>query len=173
MINPRTLFAALLVALACTAPSVAAEGDNIEARAGELRIIHLWTLDPAKFMEAWKGPTPPNLSTSTKTKRNQPIQQFILYANCKQDAAGQCHLSARVEIAAPDGTPYGQPMLFDALPPSPAAPAGTISLAPKSIGFTVEDGEQLGLYRVTLAVTDRNAGVTAVSRVSLQVDEAE
>lgn len=164
--------AALLAALAFAAPA-AAQTDDIEARAGDLRIIHLWSLEPEAFMQAWSGPTPPTLPMSTRTRRNVPIQQFILYANCQKDAAGNCHLSARVEIAAPDGTPYGEPLVFDALPPGPAAPSGAIGLAPGAIGLRVEDGEQLGTYRVTLSVTDRNAGVTAVSRISLEVEEAE
>lgn len=169
----RTLVAGALAALAFAAPALAEEGDNMEAQAGDLRVIQLWSTDPARFMEAWAGPTPPQLDITTQTRRNLPIQQFILYANCRQDAAGNCHLAARVEIAAPDGSAYGEPLEFDALPPGPGAPPGSIGLAPGAMGMRIEDGEQLGTYRVTLSLTDRNAGVTAVSRVSLRVEEAE
>lgn len=169
----RVLLAALLGLAALPAPVAAGEGDSVEAQAGALRIIHLWTREPEAFLKAWSGPTPPNLPTATRTRRNQPIQQFILYANCQPGAAGRCHLAARVEITGPDGKPYGKVMEFDALPPGPPARPGMIGLAPQSIGLEIEDGEQLGIYRVTLSVTDKNAGVTAVSRVSLTVTEAE
>ena len=166
--------AALALACAILPPAAQArEGDNVEAQAGDLRIIHLWTTDPEGFIEAWSQPTPPRLSTSTRTARNQPIQQFILYANCTPDEAGNCLLTARADITAPDGTAYGEPLIFPALPSSPGVPRDNIGLAPNSIGLVIEDGEQLGEYRVDLAVTDENAGVTATSTVHLEVVEAD
>ena len=164
------------LALACAAMSSAAaarEGDNVEAQAGDLRIVHLWTTNPEGFMEAWSQPTPPTLQTSSRAARNQPIQQFILYANCTPDEAGNCLLTARVDITAPDGSRYGEPMEFPALPPMLPVPRGNIGMAPNAIGLVIEDGEQLGDYRIDLAVTDENAGVTARSTVHLEVVEAE
>ncbi|MEQ1510859.1 MAG: hypothetical protein ABL909_10735 [Sphingopyxis sp.] len=146
--------------------------DNAEGRAGDLLIVQLWTTDPNTFLDAWRQPTPPTLRTTSRAARNQPIQQFILYSNCATDAAGNCHLTARAIITSPDGTPYGEPIVFEALPASPPAPRNRLGLAPSSIGFVIEDGEQLGRYRIDLSVTDTNAGVTATSRVHLEVVEA-
>lgn len=145
----------------------------MEAQAGELRIIHIWSTDPDGFMEAWNQPTPPNLQFSSRAERNQHIQQFILYANCAQDAAGNCALNARLDITAPDGTPYGEPIEFAAMPPTPPVPRNNIGMTPASIGLVVEDGEQLGTYRFDLAVTDENAGVTARSVLHIEVVEAQ
>ena len=168
----KTTILAIAVALASIpAAGAAQEADNVEALAGDFRIVHLWTTDPEAFLEAWKQPTPPTLATTTRTQRNRPIQQFIIFGNCRANEAGDCHLTARVDITAPDGSPYGEPMVFEALPPSPAPPRGRLILAPASIGFQVEDGEQLGTYRVALAVTDEVSAQTATSRISLQVDE--
>jgi len=153
--------------------AAAREGDNVEAAAGDLRIIHLWSNDPEGFLEAWSGPTPPNLPTTSRAIRNQPVQQFILYVNCTPNEAGNCLLTARATITAPDGTPYGEPMAFTALPASPPVPRNNIGLAPNSIGLRIEDGEQLGEYRIDLAVTDEHAGVTATSTVHLEAVEAE
>lgn len=111
------------------------------------------------------------MSTTTRTKRNQPIQQFILYANCTRNQAGQCHLTARVDITAPDGTPYGESLAFEALPLGTSAPPGAIGMAPNSIGLIVEDGEQLGIYRVKLAVTDEIGSVTATHTAEIEVSE--
>jgi hypothetical protein len=146
--------------------------DNVEAEAGELRIIHLWSRDPEDFMTAWAGPTPPNLPTSTRMERNQPIQQFVLYANCTRDTAGECDVTATVMITAPDGSAYGEPLAFEIIKGSATVPPGNIGLAAGGIGLRVEDGEQLGRYRVELKATDRNSGLTATSVVHLEAVEA-
>lgn len=145
--------------------------DNVEASAGDLRVIHLWSRYPEAFMTAWSGPTPPNLPTSSTMERNQPIQQFVLYANCTRDASDQCHVTARVTISAPDGTAYGEPLAFDVVKGSATAAPGNIGLAAGGIGLRIEDGEQLGRYRVALAVTDHNSGAVATSIVQLEAVE--
>lgn len=146
--------------------------DNMEARAGDLRIMQLWTTDPDGFRASFAGPAPPRLPLSLTAERNRPIHQFILYANCHRDPDDNCWLTARVNITAPDGTPYGEPLAFDALPMGPGAPRGTIGLSPASLALIVEDGEQLGRYRVELAVTDEIAVQTATSVVHLDIVEA-
>jgi hypothetical protein len=166
----------MLLALAAAAPLAAQEAaspvpDNVEAAAGDLRIIHLWTTDHEAFMQAWAGPTPPRLPTASRVERNRRITQAILYVNCEPDDAGACHLAATVTITAPDGTPYGEPLVFDAFKGPATVPRGNIGLAPNSIGLTIEDGEQLGRYRIALAVTDRNAGRTATSVVHIEAVE--
>lgn len=164
---------AALLALAVS-PALAQEqtpADNIEARAGNLRILHVWTTDPDGFRERFARPDNPELAVSLTAERNQPIRQFILYANCQRDPDDHCWLTAKVNITAPDGTPYGEPMAFDALPLGPAVPIGRIGMAPGSIGLVVEDGEQLGRYRVELAVTDEIAVQTATSVVHLDIVE--
>lgn len=170
------IMAALLASLAGAGPlaaqQAAPERDNVEAAAGDLKIIHLWTADPAAFMEAWAGPTPPTLPTATRIERNQRLTQAILYVNCEPDAAGACHLAATVTITAPDGTPYGEPLVFDAFKGPSTVARGNIGLAPAGIGLTIEDGEQLGRYRVELAVTDVNTGRTATSVVHIEAVEA-
>jgi hypothetical protein len=171
-----TAFAALLL-LAGAGPLAAQSPppptpDNVEAEAGELRIIHLWSRDPDDFMTAWRGPTPPNLPTSTRMERNQPIQQFVLYANCTRDTAGECHVTAKVVITAPDGSAYGDPLAFEIVKGPSTAPPNSIGLASGGIGLRVEDGEQLGRYRIELRATDHNSGLTATSVVHLEAVEA-
>ena len=150
-------------------------GENpvISAQAGDLSLVHLWTTDPEGFLAAWGRETPPTLSSTLRTVRNVPIQQFILYANCEQDDEGHCHLRARVEITAHDGTPYADPMIFDALPKgAPVVERDHIGMAPVSIGIRVEDDEQIGTYTVELALTDVHAGTTARHAVEIEVSEA-
>jgi len=163
-----------LAAAALCAPIAAqpASGDNMEAQAGELRIVQVWTTDPKSFVASFAQPNLPALRASTTAARNQPIHLIILYANCQRDPDGKCWLTARVEITAPDGKPYGKPVVFDALPMGEGAAKGALGLAPGSMALIVENGEQLGRYRVQLAVTDEIAVQTAVSVVHLDIVEA-
>lgn len=177
--NAPALALALLAAItpalgvaAQDAPTAPAP-DNVEAAAGELRIVHLWSTEPDAFLTAWRGATPPTLPTANRMARNQPIQQFVLYANCTRDAAGECHVTAKVLITAPDGNAYGDPLAFTVVKGSDTAPPGNIGLSAGGIGLRVEDGEQLGRYRVELVATDHNAGATATSVIHLEAVEAE
>jgi hypothetical protein len=168
-----SLAGALLLTVAgpLTAQNAQPQPDNLEASAGDFKIIHLWTADPEGFMTAWEGPTPPSLPTTTRIERNQRLTQAILYVNCTKDAAGDCHLGATVTMTAPDGTAYGEPFTFDALKGPSAIAPNVIGLSRAGIGLMIEDGEQLGLYRVVLAVTDYNSGAVATSIVHLEAVE--
>lgn len=165
------LAAALFAAAPLAAQDAPPQPDNVEASAGDFKIIHLWTADPEGFMTAWQGPTPPSLPTTTKARRNQRLTQAILYVNCTKDAAGECHLGATVTMTAPDGTAYGEAFTFDALKGPSAIPPNVIGLSRAGVGLMIEDGEQLGLYRVVLAVTDHNSGAVATSIVHLEAVE--
>lgn len=178
MVAGRILAAWLGLALTVCGPAQLASaqptqaGDNVEAQAGDLRIVHFWSAKPEEVRAAFSQPTPPQLEMVNAAERNQKIQQFILYANCQRDPDGKCWLSAEVDITAPDGTPYGETLRFDALPLGPAVPRDRIGMAPGSIGLIIEDGEQLGRYRIKLAVTDEIAVQTATSVVHLDIVEA-
>jgi hypothetical protein len=164
--------AAILAAAALAGPAGAAEGDNPEAQAGSFKVVQLWGNDPERFEREWAQPTPPNITTNSRYERNQVAHQFIIFANCQVDVAGNCRLSATVDLVAPDGTAYGERIAFPLWDGQPAPPRDLLVLGAASIAVRVEDGEQLGDYRVILAVTDENAGVTATSRVTLTVVEA-
>lgn len=146
---------------------------NMAAQAGNLRIVQVWTTDPKGFQAAFGQPSLPALQAHSAAERNQPIHLLILYAGCQRDPDDKCWLTAQVRITAPDGTPYGEQVAFDALPMGPGVPAGQFGLAPGSLGLVVENGEQLGRYKVQLAVTDEIAVQTAVSVVYLDIVEAK
>lgn len=184
---PRTLPSLLALALLPVTPAFAAPGTPMldpapapaprapvagEGRAGDLQILQLWTRNPDAFLREWAKPTPPTLETASRTARNQAIQQFIIFSTCKPDTAGNCRLTARVEIVGPDGAPYGEPMAFTVWDNQPAPPPQRLILSPNSIGLIVEDGEKLGTYQIRLAVTDAHAGVTAESLSAIEVREA-
>ena len=157
-------------AAAQEAPPAAAQAANEQTG---FRIIPLWSTDPDGFLAAWGQPTPPTLATTLQTVRNQPIQQFILYANCARNEQDRCHLRARVTMTAPDGSAYGEPIEFDALPANaPVVPQDRIGLAPNSVGIRVDDDELLGFYTVDLELTDMVSGVKVYNTVQIEVGEA-
>lgn len=171
MLNLISLFAAL-----CSLGSVAAqEAGGTPAAAGEngnFHILQLWTDDADRFTTQWNQPTPPNLSTTTRMERNQPLTQFIIFSNCTPDAAGNCLLNAEVTITRPDGEIYGEILTFPAYDNHPAPEANMLFLTPNSIGIRIEDGELLGPYLIRLALTDVYGNRTAISNVTLEAVEA-
>ena len=175
MLTKLKMTAGLFGIFLAVTPSVQAQtppaADNMEARAGDLRILHLWTTDPEGFQASFAQPTPPKINVSRTAERNQQVHQFILYANCQRDPDDKCWLTAKVNITSPDGTPYGEPLSFDALPMGPGVPRDRIGMAPGAMALVIEDGEQLGRYRIELAVTDEIAVQTAVSVVHLDIVE--
>ena len=145
-----------------------------QARAGDLLLLQLWADDEATFLEEWSQPTPPRLTTTTATRRNDAIMMFIIFAGCTPNSAGNCSLIGKVDITDPDGLPYGTGTGSEfTVSESAAAPdPQLLVLSPASVGLIIEDGEKLGKYRVRLSVTDRVAGVTAVTEEELTVTEA-
>lgn len=164
--------AAALIAAPLSAQDDAAATPARQARAGDLMLIQLWADDDKQFLEEWGQPTPPRLSTTTSTVRNDPITMFIVFGGCKADAAGNCRVSGRVEFTDPDGLPYGPGHEIRVWETAAPANSRSLMLSPSSIGMIVEDGEKLGEYRVRLSVTDEVAGVTAVTEEELTVSEA-
>lgn len=164
--------AAALVAAPALAQGDAAAAPGPQARAGELLLLQLWADDDQQFLKEWSQPTPPRLSTSTSTVRNDPITMFIVFGGCKADSAGNCRLTGKVEFTDPDGLPYGPGHEFRAWETRAPANSKLLMLSPASIGMIIEDGEKLGEYRVRLSVTDEVAGVTAVTEEELTVSEA-
>ncbi|MEE9432901.1 MAG: hypothetical protein V3V15_01515 [Sphingorhabdus sp.] len=144
----------------------------VEARAGNLHIIQLWSSDQQRFLKEWKQPTPPHLTTDSSIERNKPIFQFIIIGGCQANEAGNCDLSGETRMTGPDGKPYGEPLNFAVWDNLPAPPPNILSLAPAGIGLTVEDGEKLGPYKIKLSVTDNVAKVTATTEVTITAEEA-
>ncbi|MBD3730529.1 MAG: hypothetical protein IE933_12570 [Sphingomonadales bacterium] len=159
------------LSLLLTSPVAAQEAGENQARNGDLMALQLWTSDVKRFHKEWEQPTPPNLTTTTSAQRNEPIYLMILFAGCKVDDSGNCKLSGRVTITDPDGLPYGDPVQLPEWS-SPRPNPQAIYLSPDSMGLTIEAGEKLGTYRISVQVTDENAGISATTYQTITVSEA-
>lgn len=167
-------FCAIPLALASALPAAAQQQPGLPpgavdmpkgyagaARAGDLVVVQFW-VDPKKTPIAGPQRPPIELHRIARAERGVPLRQLITFSGCRADAAGACHLGARVAITLPDGQPYGEPAempLWD----GPAPPRGHSVMAPEGVVLTFEEGDALGRYRIELGVTDRVAGVTATS----------
>lgn len=145
----------------------------MEARAGNLHIVQLWSDDQQRFLREWAQPTPPRLTTTSRATRNTPIYQFIIFDSCQADDAGNCSLSAVLTMTDPDGLPYGETFRFPVWDNQPAPAPKLLTLSPAGIGITVEDDEKLGTYTVRLAVTDDHAQVTATTEIEIVAEAAK
>lgn len=143
-----------------------------QATAGNLGVIQLWTDNPEEFMAAWNQPTPPRLSTTTKTKRNNPISTLIIFSGCKGDAAGNCNLKGSIKILDPDGDVYSEHNNVEFFS-GPAMEGHNLRLSPSGLVLTIEDGEKLGAYTAQISMTDHNANVTVVTEEKLTISEAD
>jgi hypothetical protein len=129
------------------------------------------TTDPAALQRAWVQPTPgAQIATQQMATRNQVIFTFMIFRGCKADMDGNCHVTARFEIFDPAGKPYGTPTegaVWDGPPPTP----GNLQLGNSAFGLRIEDGEQLGKYRVVARTIDKVAKISLATEATLTIGE--
>jgi hypothetical protein len=146
----------LLVAppAAAQSPPREVEGTNT-ARDGKFVALQLFAKDSKRFIEEWRKPTPPNLTTTNTAVRNKPVFLMIIVGGCDRDEQEKCDVVGDVMITDPTGAKYGDyknlPIYRD------QAGLGVLMLSPTSLAITVEDGEVLGRYRVDITITDQRA----------------
>lgn len=172
MIRRSILALGLGFVAASALPLLAQDKPSSVARSGDFIAAQLSTTDPKALTDAWAQPTAGvELATQHETTRHQPIHIFVVFAGCKVDAAGKCHVSARFEIIDPEGNRYDRTdgvVLLDGVPP----PKGNFALGAASLGLRIEDGEALGTYTVRVATTDQVAGLTLNTSDTFTVKEA-
>ena len=162
---PPVLFIAALAALSQpTAYSqIGATGEQSEATNGKFSVKMLVTDDLDGFWKAWEGPTPPNISTTSRITRVKPVFAMLVFAGCASGTDGKCKVSVTYSITAPDGSAYGDAIDAEAWS-GPSAGQNLIA-ALSSFGFRLEPQDKLGAYRVTAKMTDE------IAHESLTVNE--
>jgi hypothetical protein len=130
------------------------------------------TTDPAALQRAWAQPTPGvQISTQQMATSNQLIFTFMIFRGCTADMDGNCHVWARFEIFDPAGKPYSKPAegaVWDGPPPM----SGNMQLGGSGFGLLIEDGEQLGKYRVVARTTDKVANIGLATEAIVTIGEA-
>lgn len=144
-----------------------------QASQGAFAVMQIATTDPQKLLTAWAQPTPGvEISTQSSATRNQVIAVFLVFHGCKPDADGRCNLTASFEVFGPDGKPYAQQKEAPVFDGVPTPVAGAMQLSNASLGLRIEDGEELGEYRVVAHTTDHVAKITLTTQQVLTIVEA-
>ena len=115
--------------------------------------------NPREFIEEWKKPEIPSITTATKVKRGDSLGAFILFAGCKPDSHGDCNAEVDYMIYKPDGSLYaerkGEPLWKQEAPP-----ANITQLSTAILGFRLEPNDPAGEYKVKAKVSDLNAEIS-------------
>lgn len=147
-----------------------AAANPAEAMKDGFAVLLLTTDDPEAFYTAWAGPTPPNLPTTARVARETPVQAMLIFSGCRAGRDGNCNVTARFSVTAPDGSPSDEPVEAQVWS-RPPAPGRNLHLSEGALGFVLEPGDPLGVYTFAAAVTDRVAGTTVEVRTSVTVSE--
>jgi hypothetical protein len=131
----------------------------------------LITPDAAQFRKAWFGPPPPKLNATTRAYRGKPVHAMIVFSGCRAGPDGNCRVTARFNVTAPNGRPYGKPIPAILWRKAPA-PAQKMQLGEGNLAIRIEPGEPLGVYRLGAVVTDEIAGTSLTIEQSVTAFEA-
>lgn len=129
----------------------------------------LVTDDSEAFWRAWDGPTPPQLPTTSRAVRNQPVNGMVIFSGCAAGPDGNCDVTAEFVFLRPDGSRYGESLRGD-LWKGPPAPGPTLRLGTGSAALIVEPGDPMGVWTIRARVTDNVRGVTLQIEQRVTVD---
>ena len=114
------------------------------------------TTDEQGLLKKWNTPSETvNVNTSSTVERNSPISAFIVFGGCKVDQQGNCDLATKFKIYQPDGKLYADLPEMEVWSGKPVPPNRSIQLSVAYLKVVIENGEQLGKYRVDSVVTDK------------------
>lgn len=144
-----------------------------EARDGDFGLLMVAVPDIETFWEEWAQPTPPNITSTGKGRRNEPVFAVLMMANCTTDEDGRCNLSTEVTIFQPDGAVYDDGPMSLPVWAETLERRDALILLPGAVGLRVEDGEVLGTYTMTAKVTDNISGSVLTTTIALDIAEAD
>jgi hypothetical protein len=136
--------------LASSEPSQGSDGD--------MGAMVFMTNDPEGFFKQWnKPPSPdykPSIATVSEAQRGDVVMAVVLFSGCKPDQNGKCNSQVDFRVINPDGSIYSDLSGGELWVNKPAIPKGSLQLSVDNLGFKVELDDQLGEYRIEVAVRD-------------------
>ncbi|HEX8415579.1 MAG TPA: hypothetical protein VF637_17120 [Sphingomicrobium sp.] len=171
----------LLAAFAAQAPAAQdrtfqwkqADGSSAPARPSQASkdgfgVMLLVTADYEKFLEAWAGPTPPNLPTTSEVSEGKPVHTMVIFSGCRAAADGNCKVTAEFSIMSPDGSVYDGPPKKGPIWTGAPATGYNLQLGDSGLGFRLEPNDRAGVYKIKAVVTDEvaNSIVTVEEQVT-------
>src|SRR5262245_49534830 len=159
-VKPRTvLLLALLSALSASAEwreNGKVIPDTPWAKSdGDFGAMMDFTDEPDELFAAWQKPgATVKWKRTTTAVRGVPIVAVVFFTGCGTDAAGKCNLVGRFTTTTPSGKDYGDPIDADIWVDLPHPPGPDLQLSHGSMGLVIDPGDELGVYRVRLELTD-------------------
>ena len=131
------------------------DSENMKS-AGDLIAQLIITDDEAQVLKNWETPSESVYFPATETiERNKLITAFIVFGGCAVDLNGNCDLRMQITVYQPDGSIYSKLPTMEVWSNKPVPPNRTLGLSADYMRVMIENGEQLGRYKVNTKVTDK------------------
>ena len=78
-----------------------------------------------------------------------------MFGGCAVDLNGNCDLRMQITVYQPDGSIYSKLPTMEVWSNKPVPPNRTLGLSADYMRVMIENGEQLGRYKVNTKVTDK------------------
>lgn len=134
------------------------DSDNIKSKNGFG--VQMWIINDESFFDDWNKPETPNLTFTETAIRNKKVFIIFLFINPGLDKASKANVVADVLIKSPDGKIYGEFSDLEIWQRIYDTPRNSIQLGVAHLGLVIEDGEQLGAYKIEAEVKDRIKNVS-------------
>ena len=145
------------------------DSDNIKSKDGFGVIMQL--INDESFFDNWKKPEPPNLKFTKTAIRNKKVFIVFLFINPGLDQSSVANVIADVLIKAPNGEIYGSFKNIEIWKRPYDTPRNHIQLGIAHLGLVVEDGEQLGTYKIEAEIKDEIKNVSLKLQSQFTVKE--
>ena len=132
--------------------------DNMKSKNGFG--VALWLISDPSIFDRWDKEEAPNFKTTNTAIRNKPIFLIFHIINPGVDGATMANVTADVTITSPDGSIYGDFKDLEIWQRNYPFPKNTFQLSIGHLGINIENGEQLGVYKINAIVKDNNKNVT-------------
>ena len=128
---------------------------------GKLIAQMVITDDPERTLKNWGTPSETvYFPTADKIERNKAITAFVVFGGCAVNSSGNCDLNMQITIYQPDGSVYSELPSMEVWSGKPAPSNRGLGLSVEYMLLIIEEGEQLGKYKLDTTVTDSVSGNT-------------
>ena len=134
------------------------DSDNIKSKNGFG--AQLWIINDESFFDAWNKPETPRVPITKTAIRNKPVVIIIFFINPGLDQESKANVVADITIKSPDGKVYGNFNDIEIWQRIYSAPRNAIQLAIGNLDVKIEEGEQLGIYKVEAKIKDKIKNIT-------------
>lgn len=134
------------------------DSNNIKSKNGFG--VQMWLINDDSFFDNWNKPETPNLRFTGTALRNKKVFIIFLFINPGLDQSSKASVVADVLIKSPDGATYGSFKEIEIWQRAYDTPWNSIQLGVAHLGLIIEDGEQLGTYKIEAEVKDKIKNIT-------------